>query len=111
MQRRPTIRGARSNRRLITFLWIAGLAALIISLIVFEQTAILYVLATLGITVLLAVVGLADLSGAETSARAIESGGDAAAIADIIPASTTSAAVKPPASAPRARRAGAAKRK
>jgi uncharacterized protein YqgC (DUF456 family) len=69
----------RNNSRLKTFLWIAGMAILIIGLIYFEQTAILYVLATVGVTVLLLVVALADLSGAHRTG-ASELGDDAAAI-------------------------------
>lgn len=37
------------------------------ALIYWEQTAMLYILATLGVTALLVVVGLADLGGAESS--------------------------------------------
>jgi hypothetical protein len=67
-----TRRGARkTSGRLKTFLWVAGLTILIIGLMYFEQTAILYVLATIGVTVLLTVVALADLSD---DAAAIGSG-------------------------------------
>lgn len=82
MDRRPTTRsGARkNNRRFITFLWIAGLAALTITLLYFEQTAILYLLATLGLTGLLAIVALADLGGAHKIMSDSGLGDDAAAI-------------------------------
>jgi FtsH-binding integral membrane protein len=50
------------NRRFITFAWIAALALLTIFLIYREQTALLYILATLGVSGLLTVVALADLS-------------------------------------------------
>lgn len=63
----------RSNknkkRRGFTYLWIFGLAVLIFLLIYFEQTALLYVLATLGVTVLLVIVALADLGRDELSAE------------------------------------------
>jgi hypothetical protein len=63
----------RSNknkkRRGFTYLWIFGLALLIFLLIYFEQTALLYVLATLGVTVLLVIVALADLGRGELSAE------------------------------------------
>jgi hypothetical protein len=92
--------GARkSNRRLKTFLWIVGLAILTISLIYFEQTALLYVLATVGVTVLLVVVALADLSGTK-GASTSELGDDAAAIGSGI-TGTPAAATVPP-TAPRA---------
>jgi amino acid permease len=61
----------RSNknkkRRGFTYLWIFGLAVLIFLLIYFEQTALLYVLATLGVTALLVIVALADLGRGELS--------------------------------------------
>ena len=47
---------------MITYSWILALAVVTISLIYFEQTAILYILATLGVTVLLAVVAFSDLA-------------------------------------------------
>jgi hypothetical protein len=95
MERRPTTRrGAAQSRRLKIFIWVAALAIVTISLIYLEQTAILYVLATLGVTALLVIVALADLSGAHKSAgvSAGELGDDAAAIADAIPGGSTAAA-------------------
>lgn len=47
----------------MTLVWVAALAALVIGLIRWEQTALLYVLATLGVTALLFVVAFADLEG------------------------------------------------
>jgi peptidoglycan/LPS O-acetylase OafA/YrhL len=61
----------RSNknrkRRGITYLWILCLAVLTFLLIYFEQTSLLYILATLGVTILLVVVALADLGRRELS--------------------------------------------
>jgi hypothetical protein len=57
------------KRRGFTYLWIFGLAVLIFLLIYFEQTALLYVLATLGVTALLVIVALADLGRGELSAE------------------------------------------
>ena len=59
------------KRRGFTYLWVFGLALLVFLLIYFEQTSLLYILSTLGVTVLLVIVALADLgqselSGAET---------------------------------------------
>jgi len=51
----------KRRRRTITLAWVAALAVLIILLIYKEQTALLYVLATLGVTALLVVVAVADL--------------------------------------------------
>jgi hypothetical protein len=93
MERRPMTRGnARRSRRLKLFYWVAGLSIVTISLIYFEQTAILYVLATLGVTALLVIVAMADLSGGQRAVSAGELGDDAAAIANAIPASSTTAA-------------------
>jgi hypothetical protein len=55
------------KRRGFTYLWIAGLGVAIFLLIYFEQTALLYILATLGVTVLLVIVALADLGRGELS--------------------------------------------
>jgi hypothetical protein len=49
------------RRRGFTYLWIFGLAVLVFLLIYFEQTALLYILATLGVTTLLVIVAAADL--------------------------------------------------
>ena len=53
----------RRHRRWITFTWTAVLTVLIIGLIYWEKTALLYILATLGVAALLTVVALADLGG------------------------------------------------
>jgi hypothetical protein len=58
----------KRRRRIVTLTWLAGLAALIIGLIRGEQTALLYILATLGVTALMVVVALADLEGKNTPA-------------------------------------------
>jgi hypothetical protein len=103
-QRPPTRGGARrkNNRRLKNFLWIAGFSALVIALLYFEQTAILYLLATLGLTALLVVVAMSDLSGARKVADASELGDDSAAISDgITGASIAATASAAPVSARR----------
>lgn len=103
MDRRPTTRGGarKNNRRLITFVWIAVLTALIITLLYFEQTAILYLMATLGITVLLVIVALADLSGAHKIATASGLGDDSAALGSGIPGTAAAAVSSPSTSARR----------
>lgn len=53
------------NRRVFTFAWIAAITILTIFLIYREMTAVLYILATLGVTAILLVVALADLAHAE----------------------------------------------
>ena len=66
----------RSNKasrgRGFTYLWILALAVSIFLLIYFEQTSLLYVLATLGVTILLVVVALADLGRSELSTETMQ---------------------------------------
>jgi hypothetical protein len=93
MERRAVARGGarRSRRGLKTFLWVAGLGALVIVLIYFEQTAILYLLATLGLTGLLIVVAMSDLDGRRAAGDASDLGDDAAAIGSGITGTTAAA--------------------
>ena len=67
------------NRKLFTFAWIAALTLLTVFLIYREMTAVLYILATLGVTALLIVVALADLSQHERFSTESPRSGDAAA--------------------------------
>lgn len=50
------------NKKLFTYLWVAVLAIVTIVLIYKEQTALLYILATLGVTAILLIVAFADLT-------------------------------------------------
>jgi len=68
------------NRRLFTFAWIAALSLLTVFLIYRELTAVLYILATLGVTALLIVVALADLSKHEKFSTESSRPDDAAAV-------------------------------
>jgi membrane protein YdbS with pleckstrin-like domain len=62
------IRNKKAKRsRTFTYLWILVLAVSTFLLIYFEQTSLLYILATLGVTILLVVVALADLGRSELS--------------------------------------------
>jgi hypothetical protein len=61
------IRTKPKKRRPVTYLWIFGLALLVFLLIYFEQTALLYIFSTLGVTVLLVIVAMADLGQSEIS--------------------------------------------
>jgi hypothetical protein len=65
---------------MVTFLWVLAVSALVITLLVLEQTAVLYVLATLGVTVLLLIVANADLSGARRNMSEPAPADDAAAL-------------------------------
>ena len=67
------IRTKTKKNRTLTYLWIFGLALLVFLLIYFEQTAILYIFSTLGVTALLIIVATADLGRSELSADAAQS--------------------------------------
>jgi hypothetical protein len=64
--KRRSLAADQRRRRLITILWTGLLAIVTITLIYQEMTALLYILATLGVTALLIVVGLADLAPSES---------------------------------------------
>ena len=81
MTRTDTKRRKR-NRRLVTLGWIAGVATLIIVLLYKERADWLYVLATLGITVLLLIVGITDLGKGREGVDEASLGDDSASIAD-----------------------------
>jgi hypothetical protein len=66
----------RRRRKIITFTWIAILSVLVVSLIYWEQTALLYIMATVGVTALLIVVAVADLGSATSDAQSSD-GADA----------------------------------
>ena len=76
---RKTLAGDRRRRKLIAALWALGLAVLVIVLIYLEQTAILYILCTVGVTALLVIVAFADLAhhGEDQSPPMAQSSGSA----------------------------------
>jgi hypothetical protein len=61
MNGKRTLAADRRRRRLITLGWSLALLLVVILLIAFEKTAILYILATLGVCGLLFVVAMKDL--------------------------------------------------
>jgi hypothetical protein len=65
MSHKSTLSSNRRRRKLFTFIWIAALCLITIIMIYREMTALLYIFATLAVTVLLVIVALADLSHAE----------------------------------------------
>lgn len=54
-------KNSRFSRRTVALFWCLGVGALIAGLLYYEQIAAMYVLATIGLVVLLLIVGLADL--------------------------------------------------
>ena len=65
MKRTRNLAGDRRRRKLFTVLWSGLLAVVTITLIYKEMTALLYILATLGVTALLVVVAMSDLTSGE----------------------------------------------
>ena len=59
------------KNRWVSLAWIAGIATVIIACLVSQQTALLYVLSTLGVTILLVIVARADLSASNTKDAAV----------------------------------------
>lgn len=70
----------KRRRRTAAILWSAALAIVTMTLIYFEQTALLYVLATLGVTAILVVVAVSDLNRGEKHPASVPSADDSAAI-------------------------------
>ncbi|HUQ32031.1 MAG TPA: hypothetical protein VM095_07920 [Pyrinomonadaceae bacterium] len=93
---RTDTRRKKRNNRLITLGWIVGMAILIIILLYKERADWLYVLATLGLTVLLLVVAFADLGGGRRGVDEASLGDDSASIGDGITTNTASAVASAP---------------
>jgi hypothetical protein len=75
---RKTLAGDRRRRKLNTLLWALGVTAVVVALIHFERTAILYILCTVSIAVLLLIVAFSDLAHEQKDlAQAPESPGAA----------------------------------
>lgn len=76
---RKTLAGDRRRRKMITVLWSLGFSLLVIILIYKELTAVLYILATVGVAVILLIVAFSDLAHtdgpAEQLAQPADSGG------------------------------------
>lgn len=81
---RKTVAGDRRRRKLITLVYALALAAVVITLIYFEKTAILYILCTLGVTALLVVVALSDLTQSGERSGEVDHSRDAAGVANRI---------------------------
>lgn len=69
---RKTLAGDRRRRKLITALWALLLAAVVITLIYLEKTAVLYILCTLGVTALLVIVAFSDLAHREEKGEVVQ---------------------------------------
>ncbi len=58
-----TVKPRRFSRRMLTLFWSAIIAIITITLLAYERIDILYILATISLIVLLAVVATSDLEG------------------------------------------------
>lgn len=76
-----TLAGDRRRRKLITGLWALGVAAVVIVLIAFERTAILYILSTVSIAALLLIVAFSDLARTDAKESEVAQGGSAPGVA------------------------------
>ena len=64
---RKTLAGDRRRRKTITVLWMLGISIVVIFLIYKEMTAVLYILATVGVSILLFLVAFSDLKHSDGS--------------------------------------------
>ena len=78
MARRTRGQGRFSSRQK-TWLWIIIATSIVVVLLYWEQIALLYVLVTLSMTLLLAIVAFSDLTGAHTVAGVAAAGNEAPA--------------------------------
>ena len=80
-RRAPTTSASMKRGRRKTLIWIACMAAIVIGLLYWEKIALLYVLATLGLTGLMVIVAMADLGGSKkVAAEPVVPADDAAAL-------------------------------
>ena len=79
MQTTRKVTDIKRRRKLSAIVWTALLAIVTMTLIYFEMTALLYILATLGVTAILVIVAVADLGRGETHS-ALPHADDSAAI-------------------------------
>jgi hypothetical protein len=78
---RKTLAGDRRRRKLITFLWALALTIVTIVLIYWEKTAVLYILATLGVCGLLLIVAFSDLAHLDAGTSSTVQSNDASGVA------------------------------
>lgn len=98
-------RARKKGRRTSTLLSLVAVAV-VITLLALEQVALLYLLSTLGVAALLAVVAMADLRGSQRDTLQPAPADDAASIGDRTLKTTTAAAGPGTARAGRPRQRG-----
>jgi len=85
---RAAIDKTRQTRRRNSILWSVAVMTAIIVLLALEQVALLYLVATLGVAVLLIIVAFTDLQRVAPEPTLIVPADDSAAIADSVPRTT-----------------------
>jgi peptidoglycan/LPS O-acetylase OafA/YrhL len=90
---RTDLKHRKRKSLLIALAWIVCLAVVVIVLLYKEKADWLYVLATVGVTVLLFVVAFADLHGGRAGVEEASLGDDAAALGNSLPATAPAATV------------------
>ena len=79
--KRKTLAEDRRRRKMMTLLW-SGLVALAVIILMYkEQTAILYILCTVGVAVLMIIVAFSDLAHHDGAAPNVAQENDAARVA------------------------------
>ena len=78
---RKTLAGDRRRRKLMTLLWASLLTLGVIILIYKEQTAVLYILCTVGVAVLMIIVAFSDLAHEDSSGQNMAQETDAPRVA------------------------------
>jgi len=77
---RKTLADDRRRRKTITALWVLGISIVVVFLIYKEMTAVLYILATVGVTILLFLVAFSDLK--HTDSDQVGQAKDASSVAN-----------------------------
>lgn len=80
MNSKRNLTNTKRRRKMSAILWTSLLAIAIIVLIYWELTAVLYILATLGVTAILVIVAISDLAHGEASSKLASQPDDSAAI-------------------------------
>jgi len=103
---RAAAEGTRRRRRRNSILLSVVAVAVIVVLLALEQVALLYLIATLGVAVLLVIVAFADLHGVQPDVAAPAPADSAAGIADrtASPAAAAATSFAPTASRPHRRK-------
>lgn len=78
---RRTLAADKRRRKMMTLLWAALLTLAVIILIYKEQTAILYILCTVGVAVLMIIVAFSDLAHHDGPAQDVAQAKDAPRVA------------------------------